>query len=73
MTKQQLGPIVSREEITPELRSRKSRDIYKSVTASTKKLIYKKVKLEEADGWRVVRKNAKSTRMAIAKPSRPAA
>lgn len=69
MTKQQLGPIVSREEITPELRSRKSRDIYKSVTASTKKLIYKKVKLEETDGWRVVRKNAKSTRMAIAKPS----
>ena len=69
MTKQQLGPIVSGKEITSELRSRKSKDIYKNVTASNKKLIATKVKVEEADGWRIVRKNAKSTRMAIAKPA----
>ena len=69
MTKQQLGPIVSGKEITSELRSRKSKDIYKKVTASNKKLIATKVKVEEADGWRIVRKNAKSTRMAIAKPA----
>ncbi len=69
MTKQQLGPIVSGKEITSELRRRKSKDIYKNVTASNKKLIATKVKVEEADGWRIVRKNAKSTRMAIAKPA----
>ncbi|MDE0508340.1 MAG: DGQHR domain-containing protein [Gammaproteobacteria bacterium] len=69
MTEQHLGPLVLGDEISSELRRRKSRDIYKSVSGSTKKLISEKVKLEEEDGWRVVRKNAKSTRMAKPKPA----
>ena len=68
MTNQFLGPIVSGDEITTELRRRKSKYVYKTVSGSSKKLIAEKVKLEEADGWRTVRKNAKSTRMAKAKP-----
>jgi DNA sulfur modification protein DndB len=69
MTEQHLGPVVSGDEIAAELRRRKSKDLNKTVTASTKKLIAEKVKLEEADGWRPVRKNAKSTRMAKPKPT----
>ena len=68
MTKQYLGPLVSGDEIGSELRRRKSKDLQKTVSGSTKKLIGEKVKLEEEDGWRVVRKNAKSTRMAKPKP-----
>lgn len=69
MNDQHLGPIILGDEVTPELRRRKSKDVYKTVTASTKKLIAEKVKLEEVDGWRVVKKNAKSTRMAKPKPA----
>jgi hypothetical protein len=69
MTEQHLGPVVSGDEIAAELRRRKSKDVYKTVTASTQKLIAEKVTLEEADGWRPVRKNAKSTRMARPKPT----
>ena len=69
MTDQYLGPLVSGDEITSELRKRKKKDVYKAVSGSSKKLIAGKVKLEEADGWRMVRKNAKSTRMAKAKPA----
>ena len=69
MTDQPLGPIVTGGEIASELRRRKKKDIFKSVRGSTKKLIAEKVRLEEADGWRVVRKNAKSTRMAKPKPT----
>ena len=68
MTNQYLGPLVSGEEITSELRSRKRKDVYKTVSGSSKKLIAEKVKLEEADGWNTDRKNVKSTRMAKAKP-----
>jgi len=64
-----LGPILSGDEIDSELRKRKQTDVYQTVTGSTKKLIAEKVKLEEADGWRVFRKNLKSTRMAKAKPA----
>ena len=64
-----LGPLVSADEINTELRKRKKKDEYQSVTASTNALIAQKVKLEEADGWRTVRKNIKSTRMAKAKPA----
>ena len=67
MTDKYLGPVVSGDKIASELKRRKSKDMYKSVSGSSKKLIAEKVKLEEADGWRVVRKNAKSTRMAKAK------
>ena len=69
MTDQYLGPVVSGDEITSELRRRKRKHVYKSVSGSSKKLIAEKVKLEEADGWRTFRKNAKSTRMAKAKPA----
>lgn len=69
MTEHYLGPIVSGDSLKPEIRRRKSKDVLKSVTASNKKLIAAKVKLEEEDGWRVVRKNTKSTRMARPKPA----
>ena len=68
MTKELLEPILAGGEITPELRRRKSKDIYQTVKASNKKLLRQKVKLEEEDGWRVARKNIKSTRMAKKKP-----
>ena len=68
MTKQFLGPIVSDDEITQELRGRKKKDIYKTVSASNKGLIVKKVTLEEADGWKIFRRNKKSTRMSKPKP-----
>ena len=68
MTNQYLGPLVSGDEITSELRLRKKKDVYKTVTGSSNKIIAKKVKLEEADGWRTFKKNVKSTRMAKAKP-----
>ena len=68
MTDQYLGPLVSGDEITTELRRRKRKDVYKTVSGSSKKLIAAKVRLEEADGWRTARKNAKSTQMAKAKP-----
>ena len=69
MTDQYLGPLVSGDEITSELRLRKKKDVYKTVTGSSKKIIAKKVKLEEADGWRTFKQNVKSTRMAKAKPT----
>ena len=68
MTNQYLGPLVTGGEIASELRRRKKKDIYKSVRDSTKKLIAEKVRLEVADGWCVVKKYAKSTRMAKPKP-----
>lgn len=64
MADEHLGPIVSGDELAAELRRRRSKDLFKTVTGSTKKLIAEKVKLEEEDGWRAVRKNAKSTRLA---------
>jgi len=69
MTDQYLGPHVLGDDISSELRRRKSRDLFKSISGSTKKLVAEKVKLEEEDGWRVVRRNAKSTRMAKSKPA----
>lgn len=69
MTEQPLGPLISGAEIASELRRRKSKDIFQTVSATNKKLIAEKVKLEEQDGWRVVRRNAKSTRMAKPKPA----
>ena len=69
MIEQHLGPIISGEDIASELRRRNSEDVYKTVTGSTTKLIAEKVKLEEVDGWQPIRQNAKSTRMAKAKPA----
>ena len=64
-----LRPLVTGDEIASELRRRKKKDIFKTVTGSTKKLIAEKVRLEQADGWRIFRKNAKSTRLAKPKPA----
>ena len=69
MTDKYLAPIISGDEITPEFRRRRRKDVYKTVSGSSKKLIDQKARLEEADGWRTVRENAKSTRMAKAKPA----
>ncbi len=64
-----LGPLVSGDEIKSELRHRKKKHIYKTVSGSSKHLIRKKVELEEAEGWQVFRSNIKSTRMAKPKPA----
>ena len=69
MIDQYLGPLVSGDELTSELRRRKKKDVYKTVTGSSKRIISQKATLEEADGWRTIRKNVKSTRMAMAKPA----
>ena len=68
MNDKHLGPVVSGDDITSELNRRKSKDMFKSVSGSSTKLIAEKSKLEEAEGWRTVRRNAKSTRMAKEKP-----
>lgn len=69
MTEQPLGPIILGDDIAAELRRRKSKDQFKTVSASNKTLIAEKVKLEEADGWSVARKNKSSTRMSKLKPA----
>ena len=69
MAEHYLGPLVSGDDLNSEIRKRKSKDVLKTVTAAKKNLISAKVKLEEEDGWRVVRKNTKSTRMSKPKPS----
>lgn len=69
MPDEHLGPLVSGDQIKSELRHRKKKDVYKTVSGSSKRLIAQKVKLEEAEGWRVYRRNAKSTRMAKEKPA----
>ena len=51
MTDQYLGPLVSGDEITSELRKRKKKDVYKTVSGSSKKLIAEKVKLGRS--WRL--------------------
>jgi DNA sulfur modification protein DndB len=68
VTDELVGPLIAGDEIAAELRRRRSQDIFKTVSGSTKKLIAEKVKLEEEDGWRVVKRNTKSTRMAKPKP-----
>ena len=69
MTEQYLGPLISGEEIISERKRRKSKDVFKKVSASNRKLIAEKVKLEEADGWRFDKKYKRSTRMAKTKPA----
>lgn len=69
MAEDLLHPLVEGDEIAAELRRRKQKDVFKTVSGSTKKIIAGKVALEEEDGWRVVRRNAKSTRMAKPKPA----
>lgn len=68
MTKQHLHPLIDGDEITSELRRRKNKNQFKTVSGASKKVIAEKVRLEEAEGWRIERRNAKSTRMAKPKP-----
>lgn len=63
-----LGPTLSCEEFSQELRKRKQTEIYKTVTASTKGIIEQKVLLEEYEGWYIARRNKQSVRMAKKKP-----
>ncbi len=68
MDEQYLEPLVSGEEIKRELRRRKSKSVFKTIQGASKNAVAEKVKLEEAEGWHTVRKNARSTRMAKDKP-----
>jgi len=63
-----LGPIVDPENIKATLSARKSRFVFKAVTASRISLVREKAKLEEKDGWTTVRRNKKSYRMSKKKP-----
>ena len=56
MTEQYLGPLITADEITSELRRRKSKDQHQTVSAANKKLIAEKVEIEQKDGWCVRRK-----------------
>jgi len=69
MPEDYLGPLVSGNEIKSEIRRRKKKYVQKTVTGSSRKLVAEKVRLEEAEGWQVLRKNLKSTRMSKEKPS----
>ncbi|MHA7820279.1 MAG: DGQHR domain-containing protein [Erythrobacter sp.] len=69
MSNDALGPIIADDDIGIELRQRRQKDIFRTVTGSTKKLIAEKVALEEQDGWRVAKRNKKSTRIAKPKPA----
>ncbi len=54
-----LGPLLTEpDEIIPAIRNRKKTYIEKSITSKTKK------NLEEKDGWRLLRKNKRSFRLA---------
>ena len=64
-----MAPSSPGTEITSELRSRKRKDVYQTVRGASRNLISEKVRLEEAEGWRIARRNAKSTRMAKPKPA----
>ena len=68
MSEELLGPIVAQEEIPRELRARRFSDVFKTIHGSTRQIIAKKVKLEQADGWNIAKKNVKSTRMSRPKP-----
>ena len=69
MTKPLIGPLISGDDIKPELTKRRNPNIFKAVTAAKPALLKKKAKLEEEDGWFVARKNKKSYRMGKRKPS----
>ena len=69
MTKDYLGPVLSGDDIKAELRRRRRKEVEKTVTGPSRRRIELKVQLEEKEGWRTVRKNAKSTRMAKPKPA----
>lgn len=64
-----LGPLLTEpDEIIPAIRKRKKTYIEKSITSKTKKNLEEKAKLEEKDGWRILRKNKSSFRLSKDKP-----
>ncbi len=68
MDKEYLTPIIAGDEITSELRRRRSKDRFQTIKATNKSRLAEKVKLETEEGWKVAKKNKKSTRMAKEKP-----
>ena len=69
MTEKILTPIVRDKELQAELRLRKNPYILKTVVARNKDLLKKKVDIELADGWKVIRRNKKSVRVGQLKPA----
>ena len=69
MTEIFLTPIVRDKELQAELRLRRSPYIYKTLTASSKDILKKKVEIERADGWEVIRNNKNSVRTGKIKPA----
>jgi len=64
-----LGPLLTEpDKIILTIRNRKKAYIEKSITSKTKKNLGAKAKLEELDGWRILRKNKRSFRLAKDKP-----
>ena len=64
-----LGPLLTGDEITSEIKRRKKACLYKTVSGRSKNAVAEKVKREERAGWRVFRRNRKSTRMEKPKPA----
>ena len=62
-----LGPTIPKEEFEPELRQRKRKEVFQTVTGPSRAVIAKKVDRETAEGWKVAKKNVKSTRMSMSK------
>ena len=64
-----ISPLLTGDEITSEIKRRKKPCVYKTVSGPSRKMIAEKVKREELAGWRVFRRNRKSTRMEKPKPA----
>ena len=69
MREDSLGPLVSGGDIKSGLRRRKKKDVHRTVSGSSKQLERQKVKIEEAEGWQVFKRNTKSRRLAKPKPA----
>lgn len=64
-----LGPLLKeKDEIELELRTRIKQFVEKSITAGSLELLEEKLKLEQKDGWELIRKNQNSFRLKIDKP-----
>lgn len=63
------GPLLTeQDEITAALRQRKKKIIEDTIKAKNKELLDEKLAIEEKDGWRLLRKNKASYRIARDKP-----
>ena len=69
MTEIFLTQIVCGKELQTELRLRKNPYILKTIAASSKDLLKKKVEIELADGWEIIQRNKKSVRIGQLKPA----